>query len=285
MRTIHLWIVAAFLVHMPLVAQAPNADHPKVITMDEEPHHHRALHNEYVNVFKVEVAPGDSIVMHQHDNDTAAIAIGDQDVTVGVPGKPDVHQKNADGQVRLQRVGYVHSTRVDGATAYHTVAVELLRPQGNPRNLCAQVIAGQPLNCPKVSPGASSATSIGQPQFESDQTRIQIARVLPHQSVDIGHLTYFQLIVALDPASISPASGKGPDQKLHPGDFIWFDKGGPSRLYKNGGKKEARFVELAFSPVDPSHQLLNVPGSNPAVGRLARVVAKHISERPAQEHF
>ena len=71
--------------------------------MDHEPHHHLALHNDYVKVFKVEVSPGDSIVLHSHDQDTVAIAIGDQLVTVGIPGKPDVHQKNADAQVRLQR--------------------------------------------------------------------------------------------------------------------------------------------------------------------------------------
>lgn len=56
-------------------------------------HHHLALHNEYVKVFDVEVSPGDSIVLHSHDQDTIAIAIGDQLVTVGIPGKPDVHQK------------------------------------------------------------------------------------------------------------------------------------------------------------------------------------------------
>jgi hypothetical protein len=61
--------------------------------MDHEPHHHLALHNDYVKVFNVEVSPGDSIVLHSHDQDTVAIAIGDQLVTVGIPVKPDVRQK------------------------------------------------------------------------------------------------------------------------------------------------------------------------------------------------
>jgi hypothetical protein len=52
--------------------------------MDQEPHHHVALRNNYVKVFKLEVSPGDSIVLHRHDQDTVAIAIGDQDVTVGM---------------------------------------------------------------------------------------------------------------------------------------------------------------------------------------------------------
>ena len=91
--------------------------------MDHEPHHHLALQNDFVKVFNVEVSPK-SIILHSHDQDTIAIAIGDQLVTVGVPGKPDVHQKNADAQVRLQRSGYTpHSTHVDGDTPYRTVTV------------------------------------------------------------------------------------------------------------------------------------------------------------------
>lgn len=111
MKTNTPWFAVMCLLPLSLFAQGPD-----VITMDQVPHHYLALHNDYVKVFNVVVPPGDSIVLHRHDQDTIAIAIGDQLVTVGVPGKPDIHQKNADAQVRLQRGGYVHSTRVDGDT-------------------------------------------------------------------------------------------------------------------------------------------------------------------------
>jgi hypothetical protein len=42
--------------------------------MDEEPYDHLALHNDYLKVFKMEVSPGDSIILRRHDQD--AIAIG-----------------------------------------------------------------------------------------------------------------------------------------------------------------------------------------------------------------
>src|SRR6202162_1251874 len=112
MKTTTAWLAAMWLLPLPLFAQAPD-----VITMDQEPHHHLALQNDYVKVFNVEVSPGDSIALHRHDQNTIAIAIGDQLVTVGIPGKPDVHQKNADAQIRLQAGGYVHSTPVAGAPA------------------------------------------------------------------------------------------------------------------------------------------------------------------------
>ena len=261
--TRRMWFVAALFLPVASGGQAPT-----VITMDQEPHHHLALQNDFVKVFKVEVAPGDSIAMHRHDRDTIAIAVGEQMVTVGFPDKPEIHQKNPDGQLRLQKVGYVHSTRVDVGTAYHTVAVELLHPQGNPRNLCAPVMAGLPLNCPETPAGASSQKNIGQPQFQSDQTRVQLVRVLPRQSVNVGHREYFQLIVALDPATISAASGKGHEQKLRPGDFVWFEMGGASRVFTNSGKSEARFVEFAFSPIDPKGKVIDAPGGLQTPRRL-----------------
>jgi len=157
--TRRMWFVAACFCRSPLEASAPRHHH------EPGTHHHLALQNDFVKVFKVEVAPGDSIAMHRHDRDTIAIAVGEQMVTVGFPDKPEIHQKNPDGQLRLQKVGYVHSTRVDVGTAYHTVAVELLHPQGNPRNLCAPVMADQPLNCPETPAGASSQKTLASHNF------------------------------------------------------------------------------------------------------------------------
>ena len=225
------------------------AQSPAVITMDQEPHHHLVLENDFVKIFNVEVPPGNSIVLHRHDGDTAAIAIGDQEVTVGAPGKPDVHQKNSDGQVRLQPSGYVHSTRVDGAAAYHTVAVEFLRPQTGSHNLCAALLVNQPLNC--AAPGAvknamKDAPYREEPQFASDQTQIQLVRVRPHKTMAIPDSTEVRLIVALDPAAISAKSPGAPDQALRPGDFVWFDTNAASRVLKNNSAKDVRAVTIAF---------------------------------------
>ena len=243
MKTKTAIFAAMCLLPLPLVAQVL-----AVITMDQEPHHHLALHNEYVKIFNVEVSPGDSIVLHRHDQDTIAIAIGEQLVTVGVPGKPDVHQKNADAQVRLQRGGYMHSTRVDGDSPYRTVAVEFMRPQTGFHNVCAAILPGQPLNCPETAAEASSAYA-AQSLIESGETRVRLVRVLPHQSMMLEKASRDtpQVIVALDAASISGVSTKGTEKILQPGDFVWLD-GGPGHegMYENRGDKEARFIEILF---------------------------------------
>jgi len=233
-----------WLLPLSLLAQTPAIPAPAVPTMDHEPHHHLALHNDYVKLFNVEVAPGDSIILHSHDQDTIAIAIGDQLVTVGIPGKTIPSSKNADGQIRLQRSGYIHSTHVDGETPYHTVAVELMQTQANFHNICAEILPGQPLNCPDSAAKATPAYS-NQPLLASDQTRASFVHVLPHQSMKVGE-SGPEVIVALDAATISGTS-KEPGKTLKAGDHFWLDAGaGHGREYKNAGDKDARFIEIVF---------------------------------------
>ena len=250
MKTKAAWFVAMWLMPLPLVAQTSD-----VITMDQEPHHHLALHNDYVKVFNVEVAPGDSIVLHRHDQDTIAIAIGEQMVTVGIPGKPDVHQKNADAQVRLQRGGYMHSTHVDGDTPYHTVAVELMRPQTNFHNVCAEILPGQPLNCQGDNPfWTSDGHNIvysSLPLLESDQTHVRIVQVPPHQPIYLTDIPSTRdasrVIIALDSVMFTSGSSKKSEETLQPGDFKWFNVGQPAKgTFQSSGEKDARLIDIIF---------------------------------------
>ena len=242
--TIRKWLFLALLLPCLAFGQALN-----FITMDQEPHHHLAFKNDYVKVFLVAVNPGDSIQMHSHDRDTVAIAIGEQAVTVGFPDKPSVHQTNPDGQLRLQKTGYVHSTAVDPGTVYRTVAVELMQNQEDSHNLCAAVMAGQPLDCLDTKNPLTSSKFVKEPEFQSNQTRIQLVHVMPGESVHVGSAEFNLLIVALDAEILMPPSGNAAVKNLRPGDFFWINKGEPYRAMKNPAKSEARFVEFEFTPV------------------------------------
>jgi hypothetical protein len=238
----------AFFVIMCCLPLVVAAQAPDVIPLASEPHHHLVLHNEYVNVYRVEVAPHDSVLLHRHDADAISVMMSDAQVTVRTPGKPDVHQKLADGQLRLQARGYVHSTSIDGDTTYRNVTVELLLPQRGARNLCAPVITALPLNCPTAQAQTPDTTHIDQPQFETGQTYLALIRVLPHQSVVLGGPGRPELIVALDAFAVATASGKRPENMLHPGDFVWLDLGGLAQVFKNNGDKEARLISFALKP-------------------------------------
>src|SRR5882762_9762904 len=145
-----------------------------VIPLKSEPHHHLALHNDYVNVYSVYVPPHDSVLLHKHDVDAISIVMSDSEITVRAPGMPDSHQRVVNGQLRLQSAGYVHSTSIDGDTPYRNITVELLAAQKSRRNLCATVIADQPMNCPEPSDHSDGRGRSEQPQFQTDETNVTL---------------------------------------------------------------------------------------------------------------
>jgi quercetin dioxygenase-like cupin family protein len=236
------------LLTMSYLPLAIFAQMPTVIPLASEPHHHLALHNEYVNVYEVEVAPHDSVQLHRHECDAISIMMSNSEVIVRAPGKPDVRQTLSEGQVRLQSSGYVHSTSIEGDTPYRNVTVELLFRQQGGRNLCAKVIATQGLNCPGERASPSRSSHLEQPQFETDQTSMTLIRVLPHQNVAIGNTGRAELIVSLDDASVTTVGETGPGNTLRPGDLKWIAIGQAAYVFKNNGDKEARLMSFRLKP-------------------------------------
>ncbi len=119
-------------------------------------------------------------------------------------------------------------------------------PQTGERNGCAQVIAGQPMNCFGAQIGA---LRLGTPQFATDQTYVGLVRVRPHDRVLIGNTGGATLIVALDGgATRSGESGK--TSSLRAGDFVWLDKGKAGEAFLNASTTEVRFVCFGLAPAD-----------------------------------
>jgi quercetin dioxygenase-like cupin family protein len=235
----------AVLLAMCCVPLTISAQMSNVISLASEPHHRLALHNKYVNVYEVEVAPHGTVQLHRHEFDAISIMMSNSEVIVRVPGKPDVRQKLSEGQVRLQSRGYVHSTSIEGDTTYRNVTVELLSPQQGARNLCAAVIASQELNCSRTELSLPGATHIDQGQFETKQTRVTLIRLMPHQTINVGDPSRSVLIVALDDA-LSTLGGDNPRSSMRSGDFAWLEKGLPARALRNTSGNEARFISFLF---------------------------------------
>lgn len=237
-------IVAALF--FPLTCCAQETVIPPLKT---EPHHHLVLHNSYVNVYSVEVQPHNSVQLHKHEADGIGIMLSDSEITVHAPGKPDSHQKVTNGQLRLQSLGYVHSTSIDGDLPYRNVTVELLATQGAPQNLCATLIASQPTHCP-ASPGIPTRDGYTeQPQFQTDQTEITLIRISPGQSVTLDAPALPQLLVFLDEGEGVAENGSG--TPLHSGDFRWRAANSEAQVFKNTGSREMRIVKLTCKKMKP----------------------------------
>ena len=233
--------LAAAILCFPLVC---GAQEQSPIPLKSEPHHHLVFHNDFVNVYSVQVAPKDSVVLHKHEFDAIGIMLNDAEITVRGPGKLDSHQKVVGGQLRLQQAGYVHSTVIDGDSAYRNVTVELLLPQQERRNICASVIPAQPLNCPSALPDGAALSE--QPQFETNQTKINLIRLKPRQSVTVDPSAQSRLVVVLDDTAIVTGLNS-PPKTLRSGDILWVDSNSQDKIFKNDGSKEMRLVTFIFT--------------------------------------
>src|ERR1700693_2902200 len=209
--------VIAAILSFPLLCVAQEQS---VVPLKLEPHHHLVLHNDFVNVYSVHVEAKDSVLLHKHSFDAIGIMLSDSLITVSAPGKPDSHQKVFAGQLRLQPAGYVHSTAIEGDTAYRNVTVELLLPQQEHRNICSGVIATLPPNCRSAQPDSSAYSK--QPQFETNQTKISLIRLKPQQSVTLDTSVQSRLVVVLDDTVVVTGVNIGP-KAFRSGDFLWSD--------------------------------------------------------------
>jgi len=233
--------VIAAILSFPLLCVAQEQS---VVPLKLEPHHHLVLHNDFVNVYSVHVEAKDSVLLHKHSFDAIGIMLSDSLITVSAPGKPDSHQKVFAGQLRLQPAGYVHSTAIEGDTAYRNVTVELLLPQQELRNVCASVISAQRLNCPSAQ--SESAARSEQLQFATNQTKINLIRLKPRDRVTLDASPQSRLVIVLDDTAIVSAASI-PPKALRSGEILWRDSNSPAQICENAGSNEVRLVTFVFT--------------------------------------
>jgi hypothetical protein len=131
-----------FLSALSLSAQAPVA-----VPIANEPHHHLVLENSYVRIFRVSIPAHDATLLHQHDVPYIYVSLGPADVINAVQGKPETRIVMTDGQVGYSRGDFAHIARTDAGSSFNNVTIELLHPQGEPKNLCDKVVDGPVLTC------------------------------------------------------------------------------------------------------------------------------------------
>jgi quercetin dioxygenase-like cupin family protein len=129
MKTLLLFVVLA----VPLSAGAQDAPVP----VDQEPLHKMVLKNDYVEVMRVTLPPGQSTLLHTHSHDGVAVRLSESVISMDVPGK-------ASSGPRAQRAGdvsaqsyakapFTHRVNNVGTTPFDVLDIEILRrPEGPP---------------------------------------------------------------------------------------------------------------------------------------------------------
>src|SRR2546429_90350 len=82
-----------------LFAFSLSAQAPVAVPIPKEPHHQLVFENSYVRVFRVNIPPHESTLLHQHDLPYIYVALGPTDVIHAVAGKPEAHLVMTDGQI------------------------------------------------------------------------------------------------------------------------------------------------------------------------------------------
>src|SRR5216683_6546686 len=99
------------------------------VEITSEPSHHLALENESIRVFKVEVAPHASTLMHRHRHDYVFVTLGEARVSNEVEGKPPVDLKLADGDTRFVPGNFAHVARNLSDRPFRNVTIELMQDE------------------------------------------------------------------------------------------------------------------------------------------------------------
>jgi len=233
---------ALLLLTISLNAQAPvplaHGDVPG------EPHHHLKIENQYVRAYYVEVPPHEDTLLHQHDHDYLFVTLGDTEVINAVLGKPEVKLALKDGEVRFTRGGFAHVARNLGDKPFRNVTIELLKPQGEPYNLCAQIVAGA-LSGPCDKNRVDGLKSVfAAPQFETTQMKLDSVRIDPktksHEALRVA-----SLIVVLDNSEVQVEVKGKPPKTLHSGETVWLEARSSADI-SNLTEKPSKYFQLYF---------------------------------------
>jgi hypothetical protein len=228
-----------------LFAFTLNAQAPTAVPIPQEPHHHLVLENNYVRVFRVSVPAHESTLLHQHDVPYLYVSLGPADVINAVQGKPEAHLVMADGQLGYSPGHFAHIARNESGAPFNNVTIELLKPQGKPRNICAEVVPGAEQDVCGKSLTVKRNGSAYMPQLATDETQVGLTRFDP--DVEQNGLTPVAgtLFILLSGSGIQTIVKGKPEETLAVGDVMWL-LAGSNTTFSNPAHKPWSYLTLGF---------------------------------------
>jgi quercetin dioxygenase-like cupin family protein len=208
------------------------------VDITAEPSHHLALDNEYVRVFKVEVAPHTATLMHRHHHDYVYVTIGDAHLSNEAAGKLPVDVKLSDGDTRFTAGNFAHIARNLSDQPFRNVTIELMQDEKlrqTPSHWAEE--SGE-----TTFPGGRSKILFVKDGVRVSEVKLEPGGTLPSHHHDGPHL----LVAVTDLDLRSDVEGAGPmPGKFKSGDIKWLP-GGYTHTLTNVGKVPARFVTVEF---------------------------------------
>jgi len=202
------------------------------------------LENSYMRALRVSIPAGDATLLHEHGVPYVYVSLGPADFANAVAGKPEVRVKLTDGQVGYSRGGFAHLVRADAGIPFNNVTVELLRPQGEPKNRCEKIVPGDAGTCDLSGYVADAPIGV-RPLLETDEIRVSEVVVRKGDATDKPHAQPGLLVaVSAAPIKVSHVAGAA-TQTLHAGEIIWLPAGAEPKFTVEQGL-EVRLLLISF---------------------------------------
>ena len=215
-----LVIALAALLASPAYAQE------KAVPVEEEPSHKTVLKNDYIQVFRVRIEPGQASQMHIHAHDDAAVRLSKATVVSESPDRPVGAPESASPGVvsarEIEGKPLTHRVRNVGTTAFEVMDVQILkRPDG-----------------PAAPPIAATAA-------ENPQMRIYRYELEPGgKSAQHAHARPYLLVAATDMnLRMTSPDGRSMSHPIRAGDFHWIEAV-VTHTFHNDGKEKGVLVEI-----------------------------------------
>jgi beta-alanine degradation protein BauB len=223
--TVKTWTICALSIALTPFVAAQNAVAPVPVPVEEEPHHHVLLKNEWIVLMRVSMPEGERTLYHTHSPDRGAVELSKVFVTLQkinelesspLPMQPGDVSMTSGNQPLTHRVHNV------GPGTFEVVDIEFLKRPQQASKAAAAAIAGENSSARAykwtLAPGATSA-------------------------MHAHERPYLIIAVTAFPLKMTAADGQSFTHDVKPGDFHWVDARVTHSL-SNEGSSEAQIVEI-----------------------------------------
>jgi len=213
------------------------------VPVEQEPKHKTVLENEFVRVYRVEIPPGESALLHRHAQDYFWIVVRGADLETTVAGGKPERQPLADGEKGISKAPIVHKVANLGSQPFLTIAIELKHGFNERALRCG--MGERP--CPSEVGDLTGPQYAVATLFETDRMRVTEIELDPKAVLPTHEHTAPHMVVALTPLELESAAEDQEPARVtqQPADVAWLPAGVKHKL-TNVGKQTARFVSIEF---------------------------------------
>ena len=234
-------------------AVAQIAPVPQNVPITEESHHTLVLENPYVRIFHASVPMHEATLLHRHNLPYVTVSLGNNDFINAVVGKPEKEVVQKDRQIGYSEGSFAHAIRPANGSSFNNITVELLRPQGTPKNRCEQIVDG-PLGDCKSGPDSPLKAVLKlfnlKPAFTTDDIFVDTISLANGVNYTATAAHAPQLLIACDHSEFKVDMPGRSASVLHGGEILWVPTSAAAKITSTVAQGSAAVVMITFKAAD-----------------------------------